>query len=71
MEITRRIGETVSVLFEEQITIDGTAYWTGFTKEYVRVAMAWDQDLCNRIAEGKITGFVTDDIMRFESFTFR
>ena len=30
-------GRTLSVLIEESITLDGADYWTGFSKEYIRV----------------------------------
>ncbi len=30
-------GRTLSVLIEESVTLDGADYWTGFSKEYIRV----------------------------------
>ena len=63
------IGKEVSVLFEEEVFVDGKRYMTGFTKEYIKVAYSLtdsDKNLENEIREGKITGFLTKDLMIFE-----
>ena len=59
------IGETKEVLMEEQITVDGTDYITGYTKEYIRVAGLWDEALKGRMVTGLLGGFLTDEIMLF------
>lgn len=50
----RLIEKTVSVLFEEK-TNDG--YYTGFTREYVKIAAKSEEDLVNRIADVIPSGF--------------
>jgi len=42
------------VLFEEKVVLGGTAYYTGLTREYVRVYRRSDEDLCGRILQGPI-----------------
>jgi threonylcarbamoyladenosine tRNA methylthiotransferase MtaB len=54
------------VLFEEQIDINGTPMYVGYTKEYVRVAAASGESLVNRIVRGHITGMLTDELMLME-----
>ncbi len=39
------IGRTLSVLIEEQITMDGQEYWTGFSKEYIRVNIPYTDEI--------------------------
>lgn len=46
------LGKQVSVLFEEQVTIDEQPYFVGYTKEYIRVAIPADQDYANRELTG-------------------
>lgn len=61
------IGKKVEVLFEEFVTIDGTDYVTGYTREYVKVVYkSDDESLINNIFTGTIKGFVSDEIMLFE-----
>ena len=50
----RFIGKTVSVLFEEK-TKDG--FYTGFTREYVKIAAKSEEDLVNRIEDVIPLGF--------------
>ena len=55
-------GKIKNVLFEEKVEINGKSYYTGYTKEYVKVAKESEETLENQIIEGKITGRLTDDI---------
>lgn len=64
------IGRDVEVLFEEEKEICGQIYWIGHTKEYVKVAVDAKivgnmnpDGLQNCILSGKITGFLTDEIL--------
>lgn len=57
------IGRNTEILVEEKCEINGEEYQTGYTKEYVKVAVKSDKDLSNTIIEGKIEKFLTDDIM--------
>jgi threonylcarbamoyladenosine tRNA methylthiotransferase MtaB len=49
------------VLFEEANEIDGKLMYTGYTREYVRVAAESDVPLDNCIREGKITGRINKE----------
>lgn len=44
-----RTGKTDEVLFEELVMLDGEAYYTGHTKEYIRMAIPAAEDYTNRI----------------------
>lgn len=44
-----RTGKTDEVLFEELVMLDGEAYYTGHTKEYIRMAIPAEEDYTNRI----------------------
>jgi len=58
------LGQTKTVLFEEIIEIDGKCYLTGYTDEYVKVAvLSEDKSLVNEIVSCKINGFITDELM--------
>jgi len=60
------IGETVGVLFEEAKEINGISYQIGHTDRYIKVAKRSDSDLTNQILNGKLTGFLTDEILLME-----
>ena len=47
-------GKQVEVLFEEKISLDGTEYWVGHTKEYVKVAMMSKENLTNQLVTVEI-----------------
>ena len=38
-------GKPLSVLIEEPVTIGGKKYWTGFSKEYIRVNIPYDESI--------------------------
>ncbi len=60
------IGETVGVLFEEVKEINGISYQIGHTDRYIKVAKRSDSDLTNQILNGKLTGFLTNEILLME-----
>jgi len=62
----RWIGRTTEVLFEEEKEIDGRTYWTGFTKEYVRVAIFSSESLENRIVKVVPKEFLKPDLLLAE-----
>lgn len=43
------LGKELEVLMEEKVELDGTMYWTGHTREYLRVAVLSDQNLMNQM----------------------
>ena len=54
------------VLFEEKVSLDGEEVYTGYTKEYVKIAKASQQNLENVLYSGKIQSAVTPEIYRME-----
>lgn len=64
---TYYIGQDVEVLFEEKKMIAGTQYWTGHTREYVKVAVpARGAILANQLITGKVRGLLEDAIIIME-----
>lgn len=62
----RYIDKEVQVLFEEEQRIEGKIYQTGHTAQYVKVAKETGEKLSNCMRTGRITGFLTDEILRME-----
>ena len=58
------IGKRAEVLFEEIIVIGGEDYLTGYTREYVKVALkSGDEKIINEIRDVRIEGFINDEVM--------
>ncbi len=62
------VSETADVLLEEDFVYDGKRYETGYTKEYVKIAVASEKNRANTIVRGKITGYLTQDIYLMVEF---
>ena len=62
------VGEVKDVLLEEPFVHDGRRYEAGYTKEYVKVAVASEQNRTNCVVRGKITGHLTRDIYLMVEF---
>lgn len=60
------IGTKAEVLFEEEKTVDGEAYMTGFTKDYIRVAVKYKENLENEIHTVKLTEMLDDELLKGE-----
>lgn len=58
-----RIGKYDEMLCEEVYIKDNNKYFTGYTKEYVRVAVPKSNYKTNDMVKGKIIGFLTDNIL--------
>ena len=58
-----RLGKEDEMLCEELLIKDGIEYFTGYTKEYVKVAFLNRGFKTNDIIKGKILDFLTDDIL--------
>ena len=56
------VGKEVEVLMEEEMEYQGETYFTGYTKEYVKVAVKGDKNLSNTFVSGTITGHLTEEI---------
>ena len=61
-----RIGKEDELLCEEIFVKDGIEYFTGYTKEYVKVAVLNSDLKTNDIVSGKVVDFLTDDILLLE-----
>lgn len=61
-----RIGKEDELLCEEIFIKDGIEYFTGYTKEYVKVAVLNSDLQTNDIVSGRIVDFLTDDILLLE-----
>ena len=48
------VGKDVEVLFEEKINKNEGCFWTGHTKEYVKVALQTEESLQNQLAKVRI-----------------
>lgn len=57
------LGTVREVLFEEQQMIDGQAFWTGHTMEYLKVAVRSQENLENRRVPVKISGFAGEEAL--------
>jgi len=56
------LGREVKALIEESIVVDKVKYMTGFTKEYIRVAVPEEACKENDIVEGILVKSLTDEI---------
>lgn len=54
------LGKEVEILFEEESKIQGKTYWTGYTKEYLKVAVMSEENLENQIKMGQILDFLEE-----------
>ncbi len=61
-----RIGKEDELLCEEIFIKDGIEYFTGYTKEYVKVAVLNSDLKTNDVVSGRIVDFLTDDILLLE-----
>lgn len=57
------IGSRQEVLLEEKREINGDAYFTGYTREYIKTAVPAQGQASNKLVSGKITGMLTEDIL--------
>lgn len=62
------IGKEVEVLLEEAFTYQGKNYFTGYTKEYVKVAVETDENLENCFRKGKIAGKLAGEVYLMVEF---
>ena len=62
----RFIGREAEVLFEEEENIDGTTYFIGYTREYVKVAVKSEEPLENKMIKVKIKENYNHEILLAE-----
>ncbi len=60
------VGQKREVLMEEKMTVDGTEYLIGHTKEYVKAAVLWDESLKGKMVTGVLKGMLTDEVALLE-----
>jgi len=57
------IDETVSILVEEEVSIDGKTYQIGHTKEYIKVAFESLENHINSIVDVKVKSLLNKEIL--------
>lgn len=62
------VGKETEALLEEAFTYEGKTYFTGYTKEYVKVAVETTENLENCFIKGKITGLLTGEVYLMVEF---
>ena len=62
------LGRQVTALLEEEFLYDGKRYYTGYTKEYVKVAVETEKDLANTFVTGTLKTQLTEDIYLLVEF---
>ena len=62
------VGKQVTALMEEAYEFEGETYFTGYTKEYVKVAFETEKNMANQFVTGKIKGKLKDDIYLLVEF---
>lgn len=61
------IGKTIELLLEEEIEEDGKMWYVGHSREYVRAVIEkTEAHQVNDLVKAKVTGFVTDHLLRAE-----
>ena len=56
------LGRQVTALLEEEFLYDGKRYYTGYTKEYVKVAVETKKDLSNTFVTGTLKTQLSEDV---------
>ena len=62
------VGKTETALMEETFSYNGEEYYTGYTKEYVKIAVKSEKDIANQFVTGRIEKHLTDDIYLMVEF---
>lgn len=61
------LGSRQEVLLEEKHEFNGYVYFTGYTKEYVKMAVPARGHRPNELVEGTVTGQLTEEILLMET----
>ena len=62
------LGRQVTALLEEEFLYDGKRYYTGYTKEYAKVAVETKKDLSNTFVTGTLKTQLTEDVYLLVEF---
>lgn len=60
------IGKEAEVLMEEKVTFSGKDYFLGHTKEYVKMAVPYTENMENKLVTGKVKGMLKEHILLLE-----
>lgn len=60
------IGKEAEVLMEEKVTFSGKDYFLGHTKEYVKIAVPYSEDMENKLVTGKVKGILKEHVLVLE-----
>lgn len=60
------IGKEAEVLMEEKVTFSGKEYFLGHTKEYVKMAVPYTENMENKLVTGKVKGMLKEHILLLE-----
>ena len=61
-----RLGWEEEILTEEEFSREGETYLTGYTREYVRVAVKKKDQKPNTLVKGRVLGFLTPELLYME-----
>lgn len=61
------VGRPEEILLEETDEIAGNVYFTGYTKEYVKIAVPEAEGEENILVKGVVTGRISADVYRMEN----
>ena len=64
--LCHRLGKEEEVLMEEELETEGGRYMMGHTKEYIRVAVPYRENLKNKLVRGTIGDFLKTDLLRMK-----
>jgi len=62
------LGRTKEALLEEEMELDGMRYFTGYTKEYVKVAVRADGHAANTMVRGRMERELSDGLYLMVEF---
>lgn len=60
------VGKEAEVLMEEKVTFGGKEYFLGHTKEYVKMAVPYTENIENTLVTGKVKGMLKEHILLLE-----
>jgi threonylcarbamoyladenosine tRNA methylthiotransferase MtaB len=63
---TQFLGRIEKILFEESVEIEGKHYQVGHNERYLKLAVLEDKEFANQLLEGKVKGFLTEEILLCE-----
>ncbi len=60
------LGKIEKILFEESVEIEGVLYQVGHNERYLKLAVAQEQELSNKLLTGRVLGLLTDEMLLCE-----